>query len=186
MEMPTVRIYATFKDPLNLYFLTEMFRPKLEVWEHCRSFGVLQDDVARYSFLKICECVQKLHSIDLIHRDLKPENMFFTDESLDQIKLIDLGSSDDLSKPEMRETFEDDSRRGQHKYFVGTSQYMPPECAHNKPTTRASDIWSLGCILYQLYTGLPPFRGASDYLIFKLSCDANFLKLDEHPESILP
>lgn len=82
-EMPTVKIYATFKDPLNLYFLTEMFKPKLEVWEHCRSFGVLQDDVARYSFLKICECVKKLHSLDIIHRDLKPENMFFTNESLD-------------------------------------------------------------------------------------------------------
>jgi 3-phosphoinositide dependent protein kinase-1 len=63
---------------------------------------------------------------------------------------------------------------------------MPPECAHNKPTTRASDIWSLGCILYQLYTGLPPFRGASDYLIFRLSCEANLLKLDEYPESIMP
>lgn len=75
--------------------------------------------------------------------------MFFTDESLNQVKLIDLGSSDDLGKPEIRQTFEDgDNKRGVHKYFVGTSQYMPPECAHNKPTTKESDIWSLGCILY--------------------------------------
>lgn len=63
---------------------------------------------------------------------------------------------------------------------------MAPECAHNKPTTKASDMWSLGVILYQLYTGLCPFRGASDYLIFKLSLDANFLKFDEYPEAILP
>ena len=40
-EMPTVRILATFKDPLNLYFLTEIFKSKLEIWEHCRSFGLL-------------------------------------------------------------------------------------------------------------------------------------------------
>lgn len=40
-EMPSVRILATFKDPINLYFLTEIFKSKLEVWEHCRSFGML-------------------------------------------------------------------------------------------------------------------------------------------------
>ena len=56
-SMPCVKIYATFKDPINLYFLTEMFKGKNEVWEHCRSFGMLQDDVIRYTFLKICQCV---------------------------------------------------------------------------------------------------------------------------------
>ena len=113
--------------------------------------------------------------------------MFFSDEKLDAIKLIDLGSGDDLSNPSIRKTFIDDHiKRNQHVNFVGTSQYMAPECVHNKPTTKASDIWSLGCILYQLYIGLPPFRGASDYLIFKLSLEAEFLKLEEYPESILP
>ena len=70
---------------------------------------------------------------------------------------------------------------------VVTRCYRPPEIIlTDKHYSQAVDIWSLGCILYQLYTGLPPFRGASDYLIFKISCDANFLKLDEYPESILP
>ena len=53
-EMPTVKLIATFKDDLNLYFLTEMFQQKHEVWEHCRSFGIVQDDIARYTFFKIC------------------------------------------------------------------------------------------------------------------------------------
>ena len=52
--MPTVRLIATFKDPINLYFLTEMFKGKCEVWEHCRSMGMLQDDVIRFTFFKIC------------------------------------------------------------------------------------------------------------------------------------
>ena len=113
--------------------------------------------------------------------------MFFTSDKLDQIKLIDFGSSDDLLQPEIRNTFIDhNAKRGQHKYFVGTSQYMPPECMHNKPTTKASDIWTLGCILYQLYIGLTPFRGASDYLIFKLSDKADMLKFEEYSEHILP
>ena len=63
---------------------------------------------------------------------------------------------------------------------------MAPECQHNKPTTKASDIWSLGCILYQLHTGLTPFRGGSDYLIFKLSGEAEILRLDKFSTSVLP
>jgi serine/threonine protein kinase len=63
---------------------------------------------------------------------------------------------------------------------------MAPECVHNKPTTKASDMWSMGVILFQLYTGLCPFRGASDYLIFKLSLEVDFLKFEEYLECILP
>lgn len=186
-QMPTVRLITTFKDPVNLYFLTEMFKGKNEVWEHCRSFGMLQHDRIKYTFLSICKCVLKLHQLDLIHRDLKPENMFFADEKLSQVKLIDLGSAEDLQHPEIRNTHIDDNyKRKQHVNFVGTSQYMAPECVNNKPTSKATDIWSLGCILYQLFVGLPPFRGASDYLIFQLSLAADFLKLDDFDESIVP
>lgn len=126
-----------------------------------------------------------MHSVDIIHRDLKPENMFFHNG---QVKLIDLGSSDDLSDTDMRRQFQrKEASRPFHEYFVGTSQYMGPECVHNKPTTKASDIWSLACILFQLHVGFPPFRGGSDYLIFQLSNEALFSpKLDEIPENILP
>jgi eukaryotic-like serine/threonine-protein kinase len=122
-----------------------------------------------------------------VHRDLKPENMFYADEKHNKVVLIDLGSSDDLLQPELRKTFIDDNyKRSQHIHFVGTSQYMAPECARTKPTAKASDVWSMGIILFQLYTGLCPFRGASDYLIFKLSLDLNFLKFEDYHESILP
>ena len=118
--------------------------------------------------------------------------MFFTDDTLSQLKLIDLGSSDDLSHPEIRETKHKEQAKGRgvqrnaHKYYVGTSQYMAPECFHNQPTGKYSDIWSLGCVLYQLYTGLCPFRGNSDYLIFKLSENAEILRLEKLSTNILP
>ena len=64
---------------------------------------------------------------------------------------------------------------------------MAPECVRNQGTYLASDVWSLGIILHQLYTGLHPFRGGSDYLVFKRStvCDFN-LPLAHYPASVLP
>jgi 3-phosphoinositide dependent protein kinase-1 len=51
---------------------------------------------------------------------------------------------------------------------------MAPECARNKSVGFQADVWSLGCILYQLLAGLVPFRGASDYLVFRRSTEARF------------
>lgn len=75
------------------------------------------------------------------------------------------------------------ARRQQSRYhrkrrssFVGTAQYVSPEVLQNAPITPASDLWALGCIIYQMMSGLPPFRGAIDYVIFKeiIACNLDF------------
>nr|DBA35728.1 TPA: Phosphoinositide-dependent kinase 1 [Drosophila grimshawi] len=65
------------------------------------------------------------------------------------------------------------SRRGS---FVGTAQYVSPEVLQNAPITPAADLWALGVIVYQMISGLPPFRGSNDYVIFKeiLACAVDF------------
>lgn len=75
------------------------------------------------------------------------------------------------------------ARRQQPRYyrkrrgsFVGTAQYVSPEVLQNSPITPAADLWAVGCIIYQMMSGLPPFRGANDYVIFKeiLACNLDF------------
>lgn len=119
------------------------------MWESCRSFGLLSPRLAQYTFWLVCQSVAKLHKIGLIHRDLKPENMFWSSDK-SRVVLIDLGSAEDLTRRELRQIQIDrDPRRNTHVNFVGTAQYMAPECVRNKQDPQlANDIWSLGCLLY--------------------------------------
>jgi len=66
--------------------------------------------------------------------------------------------------------------RGRKSSFVGTAQYVSPEVLQNGHITPAADLWALGCIVYQMISGLPPFRGSNDYVIFKeiLDCAVDF------------
>mmetsp|Transcript_13478 Transcript_13478/g.18463 ORF Transcript_13478/g.18463 Transcript_13478/m.18463 type:complete len:165 (+) Transcript_13478:51-545(+) len=130
--LPSVRLLNTFKDMTSLYFVTEILDQKLELWQHCRSFGLLSPSLAQYTFRLVCESVARLHRLGIIHRDIKPENMFWSQDR-SRVILIDLGSAEDLNRCELRGMVIDkDPRRNTHVNFVGTAQYMAPECVRNK------------------------------------------------------
>ena len=60
-----------------------------------------------------------------------------------------------IDQPEMRTIdIDDHPKRNKLINFVGTPQFMAPECVHNKENSYSCDVWSLGCILYQLYCGI--------------------------------
>ena len=110
--------------------------------------------------------------------------MLTKDEKI--IKLIDFGSCKDMDGTEFNRQFDENrkkqnSRKPLYKDFVGTPNYMAPECCRNKGSNQKSDMWSLGCVLFQLFTGFPPFLGKSEYLIFLRSIEAKLF----FPEDII-
>lgn len=72
--------------------------------------------------------------------------------------------------------------------FVGTAQYVSPEILKGNAAHLATDLWSYGCIIYQMISGLPPFRGPTDYLIFQkvLNVDYEFPEgFDENAQDLI-
>ncbi len=103
--------------------------------------------------LKIAEAVAAAHDNGAIHRDLKPSNIKITPEG--KVKVLDFG----LAKAAPVVGADPQSRVTKPGRVVGTPAYMSPEQARGKPADRRTDIWSFGCVLYEMLTGRLPFEG---------------------------
>jgi serine/threonine-protein kinase len=104
--------------------------------------------------LQICDGLEAAHGQGIIHRDLKPQNIVILDDppGRDLVKILDFG----LAKSLLNDTT---SLVTQSDALLGTPLYMPPEQILGKPSDRRADLYSLGCILYQMVSGRPPFVG---------------------------
>jgi 3-phosphoinositide dependent protein kinase-1 len=116
---------------------------------------------ARHFAAELVLALTYLRSKGIVHRDLKPENILVCTNG--HIKLTDFATSKivDTTADTASSTAE---RRNS---FVGTADYVPPELLEDKPVSYATDMWALGCVVYQMLVGKPPFRGPSEYLTFQ-------------------
>lgn len=107
-------------------------------------------------FIEMCLGLRYLHQNKILHRDIKTTNMFLGKE--DKIKVGDLGVAKLLNQTQnMAHT------------IVGTPYYLSPELCEEKPYNHKSDIWSLGCVLYELCTFRHPFEAKNQgSLIMKI------------------
>jgi hypothetical protein len=96
---------------------------------------------------QIARGLEHAHSHGIVHRDLKPGNVWLTDT--DVVKIGDFGLALSLDR----------SRMTMAGTMVGTAAYMPPEQAMGGQTTASSDLYALGCIIYEMVSGRPPFVG---------------------------
>ncbi|MCE9579308.1 MAG: protein kinase [Deltaproteobacteria bacterium] len=102
--------------------------------------------------LTIVSALEAAHAAGIVHRDLKPENVFLHDPGTGPVvKLLDFGIAKLLAP--------DDGRLGRTRtgFLMGTPAYMSPEQARGKDVDHRSDIYSLGVIAFELFTGSPPF-----------------------------
>jgi 3-phosphoinositide dependent protein kinase-1 len=157
-----IRLCFAFHDQLNLYYVTE-FCPGGELLNYINCYaGHFSLTLAKFYTAEIVNILEYLHSNQIAHRDLKPENLLLTAEG--HLKLIDFGTARDY-RDEL-ETY-DEHHMPRRSTFVGTAEYVSPEVLNDESSGLAVDLWALGCIVYQLIVGKPPFKAANEYLIFE-------------------
>tara|TARA_R110002073_G_scaffold218689_1_gene378933 strand:+ start:86069 stop:87679 length:1611 start_codon:yes stop_codon:yes gene_type:complete len=117
--------------------------------------GPIATDVALDLASQTASGLASAHSIGVVHRDVKPENLMVVagKDGSRLLKILDFG----IAKVAGRE-LEKLTRTGT---IVGTPAYMSPEQARGDAVDARSDVYSLGCVIYELFTGMPPFSSAS-------------------------
>ncbi|XP_075557860.1 3-phosphoinositide-dependent protein kinase 1-like isoform X1 [Dermacentor variabilis] len=174
-----IRLHSTFHDANKLYFVVT-YAKNGELLPHIVKYGSFDVDVTRFYTAEIISALEHLHSLGIVHRDLKPENILL-DERM-HIQITDFGSAKIISREFCDEVDIGEIELNGHNSFVGTAQYVSPEMLSDKSCSPSTDLWALGCIVYQMISGLPPFRASNEYLTFQ-----KILKLKyEFPDGFNP
>ncbi|KAG9440943.1 hypothetical protein H6P81_021108 [Aristolochia fimbriata] len=171
-----VRFFYSFTCRENLYLVMEYLNGG-DLYSLLQKVGRLEEDVARIYIAELVLALEYLHSLGIVHRDLKPDNILIAHDG--HIKLTDFGLSNfglinstvDLSSsgPESLDIsceHADQSDRRSDKSAVGTPDYLAPEILLGTEHGSAADWWSVGIILFELITGIPPFTARVPEIIF--------------------
>ncbi len=138
-------IYDAGEEDGKYYVVTEHIQGARTLAAYCRPDNLLRiDDVVEIIY-KCAKALHYAHGRGVIHRDIKPSNVMLTIDN--DVRIIDFGiaivSDSDISRIEG---------------IAGSPSYMSPEQVQSEELTPASDIYSLGAVLYELLTGFRPFR----------------------------
>ncbi|NXT84663.1 NEK3 kinase, partial [Zapornia atra] len=169
MKHPNIVAYKeSFEVDGHLYIVMEYCDDGdlMQKIKHQRG-KLFPEDTILHWFVQMCLGVKHIHDKRVLHRDIKSKNVFLTQNG--KVKLGDFGSARLLAHPVSYACT-----------YVGTPYYVPPEIWESMPYNNKSDIWSLGCILYELCTLRHPFQANSwKHLILKI-CKGSYNPLPSH------
>jgi hypothetical protein len=142
-----VQIFDVGQATEGLYYVAELVdgeslaqrlkRGPIPSWEAC---GIAQ---------QLCRALAQAHAQNVVHRDVKPANVLISDHG--RVKVGDFGVA----------LLAEGSTDAGSATVVGTPRYMAPEQAQGRPASPATDVYSVGVVLYEMLDGQPPFTGTS-------------------------
>lgn len=160
LDHPNIAAIYGFEDYSGVHVLVMELLEGPTLADQLSRSSLSQKEALAYA-KQICEALEYAHERGIVHRDLKPANVKVTHEGT--VKLLDFGlatmlegegaSADITSSPTITRMMTRDG------IILGTAAYMSPEQAKGKAADRRSDVWSFGCVLYEMFTGKMAFGG---------------------------
>ena len=143
------------------FFLAMEFLEGNDLADELSRRGVLDAAAGIRISMQICRALAAAHANGVVHRDLKPENVFLqrTADGEEIVKIVDFGIAQLRSKDEAASAAPAKRRLTRTGMIFGTPEYMAPEQAGGKHADLRSDIYAVGIIMYEMFTGAVPFTG---------------------------
>src|SRR5579859_5463680 len=143
-----VAVYDTGADETARFIVMELISGR-SLEAILRDEGPLDAERVAGIGASVADALAAAHAAGIVHRDIKPANLMIASDG--SVKVLDFGVARAM----------DTTTLTQNASVLGTAAYMSPEQALGKPADERSDIYSLGCVLYALLAGHPPFSGDS-------------------------
>jgi len=133
--------------------------------------GAIKEPLARRIFIQVAEALEYAHMNGVIHRDAKPSNVLLPSSPSSSVKLFDFGLAKAFSLEPKDQTLT------QSGLVFGSPIYMSPEQCNGVDVDGRTDIYALGCLMYETLSGRPPFRGGSAF-------ETMLMHLSEEPKEL--
>ena len=152
LNHPNIASIYDYGDDGGTYFIVMEYIDGQPLSEVIEAEAPLMPERAAEVASDVARALERAHASGLVHRDIKPGNIMM--DSNGQTKVTDFGIARAL-------TSDGEATMTQTGMVIGTASYLSPEQAQGNPVDPRSDVYALGCVLYEMLSGSPPFTGDS-------------------------